>query len=120
MTELDPVFDVVARYFGVLAEPTRLKITHALCLGEKTVNEIVAETGATQTNVSRHLGLMHRNGVVIRRKNGTQVIYGIADPTMIDLCRSVCTRIASTIDEKRPLQKQFLKVLPAPRKRKAA
>ena len=120
MTELDPVFEVVATYFGVLAEPTRLKIMHALCLGEKTVGEIVAETGATQTNVSRHLGLMHRHRVVARRKNGTQVIYSVADPTMIDLCRSVCTRIAGTIDEKRPLQKQFLKLLPTPRRRRAA
>lgn len=120
MTELDPVFDVVAGYFSVLAEPTRLKIMHALCMGEKTVSGIVAETGATQTNVSRHLGLMHRHGVVQRRKNGTQVIYSVADPTMVDLCRSVCTRIASTIDEKKPLQKQFLKLLPTPRRRKAA
>ena len=120
MTELDPVFDVVASYFSVLAEPTRLKIMHALCLGEKSVTEIVAETGATQTNVSRHLGLMHRHGVVQRRKNGTRVIYSVADPTMIDLCRSVCTRIAGTIDEKKPPQKHFLKLLPTPKKRRAA
>ena len=63
---------------------------------------------------------MHRHGVVARRKNGTQVIYSIADPTMIDLCRSVCTRIASTIDEKKPSQRQFLRLLPPPKKRRAA
>ncbi len=120
MTELDPVFDVVAGYFGVLAEPTRLKITHALCLGEKTVSQIVAQTGATQTNVSRHLALMHRHGVVTRRKNGAQVIYAIADPTMVELCRSVCGRISGAIQGRQPAQKQLLKVLPLPRKRRAA
>ncbi len=119
MDELDPVFSAVAAYFGVLSEPTRLKIMHALCLGEKTVTQIIAETGATQTNVSRHLGLMHRHGVVARRKNGTQVIYSVADQTMVELCRSVCTRIAGTIDERRPLRRQFLKLIPAARKRPA-
>ena len=116
MDELDPVFATVAGYFGVLSEPTRLKIIHALCQGaEKTVNEIVAETGATQTNVSRHLSLMHRHGVVARRKVGTQVWYSVADQTMVELCRSVCTRIAGTIDERKPMKKQLLRLLPRKR-----
>lgn len=117
--ELDPVFDAVAAYFSVLSEPTRLKIMHAVCNGERTVSEIVAETGATQTNVSRHLGLMYRHGVLARRRVGTQVIYRVADPTLIELCRTVCNRIAGTIDERQPLRRQFLKLLPAPRKRAA-
>jgi DNA-binding transcriptional ArsR family regulator len=119
MDELDPVFDAVAAYFSVLSEPTRLKIMHAVCNGEKTVSQIVADTGATQTNISRHLGLMHRHGVLARRREGNQIIYRVADPTMIDLCRSVCNRIAGTIDERRPLRRQFLKLLPAAKKRAA-
>ena len=119
MDELDPVFDAVAAYFSVLSEPTRLKIMHAVCKGEKTVSQIVADTGATQTNISRHLGLMHRHGVLARRREGTQVIYRVADPTMVDLCRSVCNRIAGTLDERRPLRRQFLKLLPAAKKRAA-
>ena len=119
MEELDPVFDAVAAYFAVLSEPTRLKIMHAVCNGERSVSEIVAETGATQTNVSRHLGLMHRHGVLIRRREGTQVFYRVADPTMVELCRTVCNRIASTIEERRPLRRQFLKLLPALKKRAA-
>lgn len=115
MEDLDPVFDTVAGYFGVLAEPTRLKIMHALCRGEKTVGEVVAATGATQTNVSRHLGLMHRHGMVARRKDGTAVVYSIADPAMVELCREVCGRIARTVGE-RPAKKQFSRVLPVPKR----
>ena|SRR5688572_21134860 len=115
MSELDPVFNTVAAYFSVLSEPTRLKIMHAVCNGERTVSQIVEETGATQTNVSRHLGLMHRHGVLARRKDGNQVYYSVADETMVELCRSVCNRIATTIDERRPLKRQFLKLLPKKR-----
>jgi len=93
---------------------------HALCLGERTVTQIAGRTGASQTNVSRHLGLMHRHGMVARRKEGRTVIYGVADPTMIELCREVCSRIATTIDQRRSLKKQFSRVLPPPKKRAAA
>ena len=58
--DLDPVFTAVAKYFGLLAEPTRLKILHSICDTERQVSAIVGETGASQTNVSRHLSLMHQ------------------------------------------------------------
>lgn len=112
MHELDPVFTTVADYFSVLSEPTRLKIVHAVCHGEKTVSEIVTETGATQTNVSRHLSLMHRHRVLARRKQGNLVYYSVADQTMLELCRSVCTHIAGAIDERKPLKRQLLKLMP--------
>jgi len=119
VNELDPVFSTVAGYFAVLAEPARLKIMHAICEGERTVNQIVADTAMTQTNVSRHLGLMYRHGVVTRRKDGNQVYYRIADETMLELCRAVCTRIANSMDERRPLKRQLLKLIPAPKKHAA-
>jgi len=119
MDELDPVFAAVAAYFSVLSEPTRLKIMHAVCNGERTVSQIVAETGATQTNVSRHLGLMHRHGVLVRRREGNQIYYRVADSTMVELCRTVCNRIASTIDERRPLRRKLLSLIPARGKRAA-
>lgn len=119
MSELDPVFDAVAAYFSVLSEPTRLKIMHAVCNGEKSVSQIVTETGSTQTNVSRHLGLMHRHGVLSRRREGTQVIYRVADPTMVEICRTVCNRIAGSMEDRRPLRRQFLRLLPSARKRAA-
>ena len=119
MDELDPVFDAVAAYFAVLSEPTRLKIMHAVCDAEQTVSQIVVATGATQTNVSRHLGLMFRHGVLARRREGNQIYYRVADQTMVELCRSVCNRIASTIDERQPLRRQLLKLIPAAKKRAA-
>ena len=106
--ELDRVFAAVARYFGVLSEPTRLKILHAICQSERSVSAIVSETGATQTNVSRHLGLMLQAGVVSRRREGSTVFYRVANPEFVEICRSVCVQIASRIDEQKPLRKDLL------------
>ncbi len=106
--ELDLVFAVVARYFGLLAEPTRLKILHTICRDERSVSAIVAATGATQTTVSRHLALMHRAGVVSRRRAGNVVYYRVDDPEFVEICRSVCVQIASRIDGQKPLQRDLL------------
>jgi DNA-binding transcriptional ArsR family regulator len=108
IAELDSVFQSVARYFGVLSEPTRLKILHAICNAERSVGEIVDATGATQTNVSRHLALMLQVGVVSRRREGTSVFYKVVDPEFADMCRSVCVRIAGRIEAGEPLRRDLL------------
>jgi DNA-binding transcriptional ArsR family regulator len=105
---LDPVFAVVARYFGVLSEPTRLKILHAICHEERSVSAIVAATGATQTNVSRHLALMLGAGVVSRRRAGKVVFYWVADPEFVEICRTVCMQIASRMEGQKPLKQDLL------------
>lgn len=87
------VFESAARYFGVLAEPARLKIIHALCCEEKSVNAIMAATGMAQTNASRHLGLMYQAGVLSRRREGTQVFYRVTENLFPDLCRTVSSQI---------------------------
>jgi DNA-binding transcriptional ArsR family regulator len=88
-------FRLIARRFRVLAEPMRLKILHSLQDGERTVNDLVAETGAEQANVSKHLGILLANGLVARRREGSSAYYRVADPSIFELCRSVC----SSLDE---------------------
>jgi DNA-binding transcriptional ArsR family regulator len=106
--ELNEVFDAVARYFGLLAEPTRLKILHTICHEERSVSAIVAATGATQTNVSRHLSLMHQAGVVSRRREGSAVFYKVLDPEFGEMCRTVCVRIASRMQAGDALKRDLL------------
>lgn len=117
--DLDEAFARLAAYFGVLAEANRLKIMHALCEGERTVGQVIEQTGLTQTNVSRHLSLMHLHGVVLRRREGKQIHYRIADQTMPELCGAVCTRIANDTRQRGPLQRQLRKLVAAVEKHAA-
>jgi DNA-binding transcriptional ArsR family regulator len=104
----DAVFSAVAKYFGLLAEPTRLRILNAICTTERSVSAIVGETGATQPNVSRHLALLHQAGVVSRRREGNAVYYKVDDPVFAEVCRSVCLQLAGGIDAGRPLARELL------------
>jgi DNA-binding transcriptional ArsR family regulator len=93
--DLDAVFEAASNYFAMLAEPMRLRILHAICDRERTVNDIVAETGATQTTISRHLNAMYRAGALTRRRDRNFTWYGVADSTLTELCRTVCVHVAS-------------------------
>jgi DNA-binding transcriptional ArsR family regulator len=106
--EQDQVFSAVARYFSLLSEPTRLKILHTICSSEHSVTAIVNATGASQTNVSRHLSLLHQAGVVSRRKERNVVFYQVNDPTFAEVCRTVCVQIASRIDDRAPLRDELI------------
>lgn len=109
MDDLDKVFESVADYFGLLADPTRLKILHCLCTQERSVNDVVASLGLTQGNTSRHLNLLYRAGVLGRRKEGSQVFYTLVDPHFVDICRSVCVAVVSRTDSTAPKSQDVMR-----------
>lgn len=92
--ELDKVFNKASDLFAVLSSPARLKILHCLCNEERTVSDVLAFVGGTQPNVSQHLALMYRAGVLSKRKDGAAVYYKVASEQAVAVCRSVCTQIA--------------------------
>jgi len=93
------VFELAAELFAVLATPMRLRVLSALCEREKSVNELLAEIDTTQPNLSQHLAVLYRTGVLAKRREGTQVIYRVQSEKAVALCRSVCTQIAIELDE---------------------
>jgi ArsR family transcriptional regulator len=86
----DEALELVARRFAALAEPMRLRLIQALFGGELSVNDLVDATGGTQANISRHLQTLTQAHILSRRKEGLQVFYAIADPSIYQLCELVC------------------------------
>ena len=103
----DEAFALIASRFKILSEPMRLKILHTLDQGEKSVTELVEETGAGQANISKHLALMLDAGIVGRRKEGSAAYYRIADQTIFDLCEMVCTRLGERLAKHQQVIRTF-------------
>jgi ArsR family transcriptional regulator len=82
--------ELISRRFAVLSAPMRLRLIHALFEEEKNVNTLVEEMGGTQANISRHLQTLTHANLLARRKDGLQVYYSIADPSILKLCELVC------------------------------
>lgn len=86
----EPLIELVAQRFRVLGEPMRIKLLDLLRERDGTVGELQDALGASQQNVSKHLGILHAAGMVSRTKDGTQVRYSISDPSVFELCDQVC------------------------------
>lgn len=94
------VLELVAERFKALAEPARLRILNALRDGERTVSELMEETGLGQANASKHLQLLYSLGFVERRKEGLYVYYRLAGEDVFRLCDIMCERLAADADER--------------------
>lgn len=92
--EMQQVFEKAAELFAVLSTPIRLRIISELCQGEKNVGQLLERIGVTQPNMSQHLNLLYRAGLLGKRRQGAQVFYRIADETAVMVCRAVCTQVA--------------------------
>ena len=95
----DDLAELVAQRFRVIGESMRIRLLDQLRDGERSVGDLVEALGATQQNVSKHLGVLSKAGIVGRRKDGNRVIYAIADDSVFALCETVCGGLARQIAE---------------------
>ena len=108
MKGLPPVaLQEVAAYFQTLSEPTRLQILNYLREGERNVGELAQLCGYTAANVSRHLAMLTKHGMVARESRGTSVYYRIADGEIYALCDLVCGNIARRFEQTARDRKAF-------------
>jgi DNA-binding transcriptional ArsR family regulator len=86
----EPLVDLIARRFRVLGDPNRIRLLDLLREHDATVTELHEALGASQQNVSKHLGVLLQAGIVTRTKEGTSARYAIADDGVFALCEHVC------------------------------
>jgi DNA-binding transcriptional ArsR family regulator len=73
--------------FGVLSDPTRLRIVEALRGGERSVGTLVSTLAVCQPGVSRHLRILHDRGFVRVRADGQRRLYSLRPQPFRDLDR---------------------------------
>ncbi len=80
-----------------VAHPARLRIIAILEAGEQPVAYICKQLSAQQPYVSHHLNLMKAKGILSSRRNGSQVLYRVANMNVIEVIH--CVRKHSQDDE---------------------
>jgi len=86
----DDLVELIARRFRVIGEPMRIRLLDRLRVDEATVSDLAEALGASQQNISKHLGVLADVGIVGRRKDGNHVYYRIVDESVFALCDQVC------------------------------
>jgi ArsR family transcriptional regulator len=67
------------------------------------VLELTAAIGTTEQNVSKHLGVLQRSGIIARRKQGNFAYYRIVDEGVFSLCETVCSSLQQQVESLREL-----------------
>jgi ArsR family transcriptional regulator, virulence genes transcriptional regulator len=84
-TELDR--QRTANVARALSDPKRLCVLETLATGERSVGDLSRDVGCQVPNMSQHLAVLRSAGLVTTRREGTTVIYRLADPRVIDAYR---------------------------------
>ena len=98
MIASDELLNRIAEVLKAMADPTRLKILHCLHNGERCVSDILEVVGGSQANVSKHLSVLKRAGLVDCRRSGLNVYYRIVDEGVFTICRNVCDSLELRIE----------------------
>ena len=81
--DLDQRAEDATRLMKAMASPVRLKILCSLVEGEMAVGAMVERIGLREANVSQHLSLLRRDGVVATRRDGQTIYYRLSDPAAL-------------------------------------
>ena len=82
-TNTKKLYELKSEIIQAAAHPIRLAIIEYLADGEQCVCDIVEHVNAQRSNVSRHLAVMLKAGVVESRKDGLKVMYSLKTPCIV-------------------------------------
>jgi DNA-binding transcriptional ArsR family regulator len=84
-----------------MAEPNRIRLLELLNEGEASVQELTDRLATTHANVSKHLAVLHRAGMVSRRREGNSVRYVLIEWSGWWVVEQVGRALAARLDELR-------------------
>jgi len=94
----DIVNKLTAEFLKSLAHPARVNIIKLLAPGERCVCELIPELDLEQSNLSQHLTILKKQGILESRKEGTKVFYKVTYPgvlAIVDLVEDILSEQVS-------------------------
>lgn len=80
-----PLSEIKSELFKALAHPARVRALEVLSDGPRPVSDLQPLVGIESSHLSHQLAVLRRAGLVSKRKDGSSVIYSLADPLVAEL-----------------------------------
>ena len=81
----DAALEKASRLFRAIGEPSRLRLLSKLAQGEMCVTELAASEGDSLSTISQRLRVLRSENIIVRRRRGKHINYGLADQHVMDL-----------------------------------
>ena len=98
-----PLAEVKAELFKALGHPARVRALEVLSERERTVGELQTVIGIESSHLSQQLAVLRRAGLVVTRKEGSSVVYGLKDPLVAELLAVAKRLLLASLTETRDL-----------------
>lgn len=102
------LYDGFAAVAKALGSGRRAEIVDVLAQGERSVEEIATEIGQSMANTSQHLRQLSQAGLLVSRRQGARVIYGVAGPGVVRLWTAIRDLAAEQVAEVERLATAYL------------
>lgn len=84
---IDQITELIAALLRTMGQSERLKILLAIGQGEACVCHLESALGLRQAYISQHLMALRQAGLVIARRDGRNIYYRLADPSLLSFIR---------------------------------
>ncbi|MGW1228695.1 ArsR/SmtB family transcription factor [Streptomyces sp. NPDC001478] len=92
-----PLYQLKAEFFKTLGHPVRIRVLELLSTREHAVSEMLPEIGVEPAHLSQQLAVLRRANLVIQRREGSAVLYSLADPRLAELLRVARTILSGVL-----------------------
>ena len=104
----EALFDEFARVAKALSSGRRAEIVDVLSNGERSVESLARELHMTVANVSQHLQVLRRAGLVRGRREGTFIYYGLSAPEVVTFWKSLQEIAGSRVADVERLARAYM------------
>jgi ArsR family transcriptional regulator, lead/cadmium/zinc/bismuth-responsive transcriptional repressor len=81
--------ETASRLFRAIGDPARLRLLSKLAQGEMCVTELAVSEGESLSTISQRLRVLRSENIIVRRRRGKHISYGLADQHVMDLVFNV-------------------------------
>jgi DNA-binding transcriptional ArsR family regulator len=103
--ERESIYHMQAEVCRLLGHPKRLRILDLLAEGEKSSGELLRILGISKVNLSQHLAVMRRAGLIESRQQGREAYHKLAFSEIRDACRLTRDVLAARLNQNTRLAK---------------
>lgn len=101
------LYERKAEVIAAAGHPIRLAIIEFLKDGEQCVCDIAEHVASERSNVSRHLAVLLRSGIVEHRKAGLKMLYNLKTPCILDFMKCVTSVLRDQARENKAVLKNL-------------
>lgn len=103
------LYEIHADICKTLGNAKRIEILNALENRELTVGELADILNISSANVSQHLAIMRQKGILVTRREGTNIYYKISNPKVSQACALMREVLLEQIEEGQRMVKRYSK-----------